>query len=702
MSVQTKLNKQKQHLYFYLGWLVIILNFFSAFALAETKSDKPLVDDLEQFEIFIDISGSMKTNDPKHLRLSALDMFIQLLPEKKTASLWTFGDTTQALVELGAIDSAWKNKALAARSKIQANNAWTALDQVFQAALNEKKHLSADRHLMLLTDGFLDISKDPEINLKAKQKLITQILPQLKKEKIKVYAIALSKNADRALLKAIADTTGGYFWIAEDASELQEKFLSMFDQAQPLDQVPLKRNMFAIDESVQEFTALFFRDKNTPGHIVNPQGQLYSPNNKPDNVRWYSAENFDLVTVNKPMPGKWHLLGDEQPLNRVSILSDLKLRAENLPEHLLKNERLEIKLSVVDGNKIIKNLDLLSVLDLEFIQTWLSASNNKKSDGKTKQTQTWSGYLTAYTQNQVRHPKNGSYDIRLGKTLVAGEHEFEFILESPTFQRKIKRRVMIHSRLFNAVTMQAQKTNYTEKVLSFIPIANLIAENSPIILTASIIDPENQFRLEPIVKNKEGLWVLPVTPTLGGGTYQVELIVDATLNTGEKVKFKHPSISIIYDEKTPVVPLVQTIKNDLPEKVELEHTNKDALNDLLHKIPGKEFKIAGIIFINLFVLLIFGLIYRRWLKPKAQKNIQFDQDLQNQLNQILGQDVIEQLAKKSGIARDVLVQKPVETSKKEKPAKPKKSKSSFFKKKDKQLSSKKEPTVSSDDAEFKE
>ena len=61
--------------------------------------------------ILIDVSGSMKQNDPLNLRRPALRLLVGLLPSETRAGVWTFGRYVNMLIPLGQVDSAWKSKA---------------------------------------------------------------------------------------------------------------------------------------------------------------------------------------------------------------------------------------------------------------------------------------------------------------------------------------------------------------------------------------------------------------------------------------------------------------------------------------------------------------------------------------------------------------------------------------------------------------
>src|SRR3569833_199664 len=84
---------------------LLLLMFFSDASLAgPTEAAKDI-------RVLIDISGSMKHNDPHNLRAPALRLLTGLLPNGVHAGVWTYGQQVNMLVSRGTVDSAWKARA---------------------------------------------------------------------------------------------------------------------------------------------------------------------------------------------------------------------------------------------------------------------------------------------------------------------------------------------------------------------------------------------------------------------------------------------------------------------------------------------------------------------------------------------------------------------------------------------------------------
>jgi hypothetical protein len=71
---------------------------FSTGYAAETGNPSP------ELQILIDVSGSMKHNDPKNLRIPALKLLVNLLPDGTNVGIWLFAEKTRVLVKTGIVN----------------------------------------------------------------------------------------------------------------------------------------------------------------------------------------------------------------------------------------------------------------------------------------------------------------------------------------------------------------------------------------------------------------------------------------------------------------------------------------------------------------------------------------------------------------------------------------------------------------------
>ena len=113
--------------------------------------------------VLIDISGSMKKNDPKNLRRPALKLLSELLPSGTHAGVWTFGKYANMLVPLGQVDAQWKSTAKPQADKISSVALWTNIGLIFAMGKASSGWAHPDskkqRSMILLTDGMVCIER---------------------------------------------------------------------------------------------------------------------------------------------------------------------------------------------------------------------------------------------------------------------------------------------------------------------------------------------------------------------------------------------------------------------------------------------------------------------------------------------------------------------------------------------------------------
>ncbi|MDZ7852381.1 MAG: vWA domain-containing protein [Halomonas sp.] len=287
--------------------------------------------------VVVDVSGSMKENDPERLALSALDMLVALLPNGATAGVWTFGQTVDNPLPLDEVDAAWRERALDLPPALQEYQQYTDIEM----ALREASRAEANgwRHLVLVTDGVIDLPPSrgakPDTDRASRARLVDELATELANQGVAIHAIAFSDQADLALVERLAQSTGGLATLVENPESLLGAFLDIIERIFPADQVPLDAGRFAIDDEVETFSALVFHEPDDgPLTLVAPDGTRYRADEAPDTIRWQVEPRFDLIRVPDPQLGEWRLEGPVGEGSRINVASPLHLRTANMPATL--------------------------------------------------------------------------------------------------------------------------------------------------------------------------------------------------------------------------------------------------------------------------------------------------------------------------------------------------------------------------------
>ncbi|MDR5901155.1 VWA domain-containing protein [Halomonas icarae] len=314
----------------YMGaWLV--LTFLCALApavLAQPVEERPEV------RVIIDVSGSMRANDPDRLRASALELLVSLLPEGTSAGVWTFGETVANPLPSGEVNAVWRRRAQALGPALAGVQPYTDIE----AAVRRAAAPAADgwRHLVLLTDGVIDLpparGSKPEVDAASRRELLDELAVELADSGVVVHAIAFSDQADMALVESLSRTTGGLPALVASPESLLVAFLDIVERIFPTDRVPLEGGRFHIEPGIETFSALLFHDPDAePLMLLGPEGREYRADAPPQGWRWQVEPRFDLLRVPDPIPGEWRIEGEVTEQSRIGVTSALTLRTGELP-----------------------------------------------------------------------------------------------------------------------------------------------------------------------------------------------------------------------------------------------------------------------------------------------------------------------------------------------------------------------------------
>ena len=507
-----------------IRWVGVILFSGTMFACvgvcAEPVSVEGEIND--DIRLIIDISGSMKKNDPENLRVPAVNLLVKLLPADASAGVWTFGRKVNTLVPFRKADESWKELALQKTGLINSVGLYTnigaALEQVL---LRDDSAGSA----ILLTDGVVDISKDPVANQRELDRIINEILPKLVAKQKLVHTVALSENADKTLLKELASSTGGLFEVARSAEDLTRIFLRMFDDAVIQDRLPMHNGEFTVDSTVEEFTLLAFKSNDpTPIQLRSPENVFYLESNHPDFINWYSDKGFELVTVKRPIEGQWRLFADEDPQNRVTVLSDLKLRVSDIGNAVYEGDVPLITVSIVNEGVIFTNAKFLNLIDVQLIV--------RKPSGE-RQAKQLSDYV------------GGIFSSELDVFSEPGRYQIKVSVNGRTFQREMVQEV----EYLPPVELIYIGAN---KLLKVMPASrSLISDEINVIVSVS--DESGKRRLLPMQLISDSYWQTSLE-NFGAGQYQVELHVKGISAGGKQVNFKIDRMPItVVDDNAPEI-----------------------------------------------------------------------------------------------------------------------------------------------------
>lgn len=339
--------------------------------------------------VFVDVSGSMKINDPHNMRAPAIRMLSGMAPDNARVGIYLFGTTVRELVPFARVNEQWKQRAEQASKQYRSRDMYTNIEAALSTAESVwSQDTDLKRSVILLTDGIVDIDKDPSVSEQSRNHILGPVLESLKQQQTNVHTIALSQNADHELLQALAMFTDGKNHQVDNAELLQRTFMSLFELSAPQDTIPLTGNEFTVDNSISELTLLVFRKPNAqPTQIKTPSGILYSLSTTHEGLKWKHDTGYDLISIQNPEAGAWQLIADVDPDNRAMVVTDLKMLADELPATMLNGEEVEFKVWLEEEGEIITRPDFLKLISANVVtqlangEQYIKPLNAPEQDG---------------------------------------------------------------------------------------------------------------------------------------------------------------------------------------------------------------------------------------------------------------------------------------------------------------------------------
>ena len=487
--------------------------------------------------VIVDISGSMRQNDPENLRIPALNLIVELLPEGAQAGVWTFGQWVNMLIPPGEVNDTWREQAKQKAQTINSHGLRTNIGEAMEKATWKfQKDSKFEQHVILLTDGLVDIAKDSDPkqsqkNENERSRIINKVLKNYQELGVKIHTIALSDNADKVLLEKLSLDTSGMNEVVNNSEQLVKAFLKAFEKAAPqaAEQVPLAQdNTFEIDESIEEFTALIFRKKGSPpSQLVNPDGQVISQIKRAENARWFSESVYDLVTVENPQGGTWKIKAELDPDNRVTVVSDLKMEIKNLPTTLFPGQQVDFEVYLHEDGEIITNPDFLRLMSVEMKMTAESGRSGIK---------------------QISDPENVPADGRFHESIKRlsneGQYELQVTVDGKTFKRMRKAYIQVRQPIGFEIRkrMVNDQMAYAVRVIPQVPDVEVAKTR----VIGKLKGPDQHSIIQAVPWIEEGVWETTVEGNKGPGIYEIALNVKGRFGEDQEFRIKPDGIKLSF------------------------------------------------------------------------------------------------------------------------------------------------------------
>ncbi len=581
---------------------IFLLAITGLFASLSAQAAKP-----DDIRIVIDVSGSMVKTDPHNLRVPALRLMTGLIPGGARAGVWTFGRYVNMEVKWGVVNDRWRKLAREGAKKINSRGQFTNIEGAIKRATSgwEKPSPGSRRSLILLTDGKVDISKKAAKNAASRQRILQQTIPRLVKRGIKVYTIALSDRTDETLLKQLALKTAGSFEIAHNAKQLQRIFLRMFERAAKPDSVPLKGNKFTIDKSIREMTLLVFRKGKKETSLIEPGGTRHRFKAHGDKVQWRFEQGYDLITVKKPHSGVWTLDAEIDPDNRVMIVTDLKLKVNEIPPYLAPDQSINIHLELHNKNKKISKHSFLKFVDF---------SVTHQLEDKTEK-------LPMNLKKSREIKDKGIYLQQIKAPLREGRHEILVQADARTFNRSKRFSVEVQW----PIRVKIEKSRQPGVYQLTIEAREEYIKAESLRLAVKLKKPDG---VSDSIKMKAdgNIWRAEIRADKADGLHQVMISMQAKTTEGAVVQHDlqpYPVIGVKAEVKASPKASVDKKSPEKPLQKDAEPASVEAAAPIIEQPQASKESdwMMTTIIIVAANLLLFGLIVGVWIFLRKRRSI---------------------------------------------------------------------------------
>jgi hypothetical protein len=496
--------------------LFIIVMAVSQPALSQTLSNQM------DIRVLIDVSGSMKNTDPNDLRIPALQVLTQLIPTGSKAGIWQFADSPTVIVPHGVVNTQWQQQAAVAAQQISSTGQFTDIGAALKAASFNAQDQAQGRqlHVILLTDGMVDVSKDVAENKRARRALLETILQQYIDMGARVHTVGLSHKADVSTLVAMAQRTDGLFEVAVDADQLLDIFLRALDNTVITQQVPVQQleQSFQVQLGVEYMTIVVEKNGDEQVEFKDGKQRIFGRQQTLANQQWQSSSTHDVIRVQNPTPGTWTLISDTATLKRVNVVGQLQILLEQSHQNIKVGQR-----SYIDVQLANEQSDLLSAEQLQGFNLKVVMDQGGKEVFKQQQA------FVADTKTRMNLPaldQPGMYNLTI--SVVNGQlirtinrslrvHPIVAIQQNTT-SVPVAEEVIVVSETSSNTASQTDELVVSNETAS-LELQALMEEQATVVVAAEIAEPETTTSQVETTQSNYWRWLI------GGGAGLVLLLL---------------------------------------------------------------------------------------------------------------------------------------------------------------------------------
>jgi uncharacterized protein (TIGR03503 family) len=326
----------------------------------------------------------------------------------------------------------------------------------------------------------------------------------------------------------------------EQVNSIKQSNLKYYQSDNKTNQIPYFDNRFRIDAELDEITLLFYRRRGSrPIILVRPDGsKLRVDNIDNDKVQWHDNSTFDLIKIEKPMPGPWQAIGDILPESQIMVMSDVKMEVDPLPKVILSGETLKVVGKLYNGDEPINTPHFRNVvtLDVYFYSTNNADYENFGADGLK---------LTSFRddgRDLDEYTGDGLFTGEFRLDFAAGEWQPVFLIKLPMASRELRQKPVILHKSPITITVETSKNENTPHSMTLSIDPTYVDPNS-LVFQGNITFPDKQIESFSIMDDQKGETRIKEFKNTESGVYRININAFGETISGREFRLTVPEFS---------------------------------------------------------------------------------------------------------------------------------------------------------------
>ena len=185
--------------------------------------------------LMLDNSGSMRKNDPDFLTSVAVHAFIEGLGDDYHVAIISFDQRVKVLKPLAVLDTAHRAALLSSLSDNNYRGLLTNSPAALERSIYELRtngRPDAQKSIVFMTDGIVDVAPEgaDSGDVEKARWMKSTLAEEAGDSSVRIFGIAFTDTADFELIQTLARRTGGEYYRAYTAAEIDGVFSNIRDQ----------------------------------------------------------------------------------------------------------------------------------------------------------------------------------------------------------------------------------------------------------------------------------------------------------------------------------------------------------------------------------------------------------------------------------------------------------------------------------------